>query len=158
MNKKTLILALSAISFNSFASELYYPTIPTFKSTEHGELLVGMDGLALYTFKKDTISPFPPKCTKIEDAGPLGSCLARWPAATITLNEIKELAEKDLNFNVVLNTDINKLQLTYMGLPVYYWFKDSDDKNFTGDGVSNAWSLIIKGQKPTMFDGLSAKK
>ncbi|WP_419182543.1 hypothetical protein [Photobacterium piscicola] len=36
------------------------------------------------------------------------------------------------------------MQLTYSGLPTYYWFKDIEKNNFSGDGVGNAWSLILK--------------
>ncbi len=149
-----LFLTLISSTSTSFANDLYYPTEPIFSKTEKGNLLVGKDGLALYTFKKDMNSPIPPKCTSIKDKGPLGSCLARWPAATVKLEKVDSLIKEDENFGAVYNNELNKLQLTYSGLPVYYWFKDTEKNNFTGDGVGNAWSLILKNKSPTMFSGL----
>ncbi|PSV70977.1 hypothetical protein CTM77_10025 [Photobacterium phosphoreum] len=156
--KKTLIhtsLLLLSISSSAFAHNLEYPTEPTFKMTPKGNLLVGKDDLALYTFKKDVNSPIPPKCTSMKDKGPLGSCLARWPAAIVTIKEMKQLILQDPKFGAVYNNELNKLQLTYSGLPTYYWFKDTEKNNFSGDGVGNAWSLILKDMPPTMFDGLA---
>ncbi|WP_305368591.1 hypothetical protein [Photobacterium leiognathi] len=142
MNK--IIFSLGSLlmitSVNSLANELYFETYPVFESTDKGNLLVGHNKLGLYTFKKDLNSPTKPQCTTLEDKGPLGSCLARWPAAVVSQENIE---------------DIKMLQLTYFDLPVYYWFKDSNIKNFTGDGVQNAWSLIVQGKKPVMFNGLN---
>ncbi|PSW80260.1 hypothetical protein CTN07_20105 [Photobacterium damselae] len=156
--KKTFIhtsLLLLSISYSAFAYDLEYPTEPTFKMTSKGSLLVGKDNLALYTFKKDVNSPIPPKCTSMKDKGLLGSCLARWPAAIVTMEEMKTLILQDPKFGAVYNNELNKLQLTYSGLPVYYWFKDTNKNNFTGDGVGNSWSLILKDMPPTMFNGLA---
>ncbi|WP_407082563.1 COG4315 family predicted lipoprotein [Photobacterium leiognathi] len=50
---------------------------------------------------------------------------------------------------------MNKLQLTYLGFPVYYWFKDNNEHNFFGDGVGNSWSIILKDKLPIMFSGLN---
>ncbi|EEO7019644.1 hypothetical protein G6216_004617 [Salmonella enterica subsp. enterica serovar Virchow] len=158
--KKALSVALvftaAMASTHAFASDLFYLTSPEFKDTKHGELLVGRDGLALYTFKKDTVSAIPPKCTQDKDQGPLGSCLARWPAAIVDASDMPELIKKDKEFGAVYNNELNKLQLTYSGLPLYYWFKDSNKNNFTGSGVGNAWSLVMKGKSPTMFSGISS--
>ncbi|MEC7308060.1 hypothetical protein [Vibrio crassostreae] len=150
-----LSFLLMGISGSSIASELYYDTYPSFEPSEKGNFLVGDNKLALYTFKKDLDSPIPPKCTALEDKGPLGSCLARWPAAIVELSEIDNIISKDSHFGAVYNSEINELHLTYFGLPVYYWFKDTKEKNFTGDGVGKAWSLIVQGEKPIMFEGFN---
>ncbi|WP_318466703.1 COG4315 family predicted lipoprotein [Photobacterium leiognathi] len=157
MNK--IIFSLGSLlmitSVNSLANELYSETYPVFESTDKGNLLVGHNKLGLYTFKKDLNSPTKPQCTTLEDKGPLGSCLARWPAAVVSQENIEDIMASDSNFGIVYNEDIKMLQLTYFDLPVYYWFKDSNIKNFTGDGVQNAWSLIVQGKKPVMFNGLN---
>ncbi|WP_318407207.1 COG4315 family predicted lipoprotein [Photobacterium leiognathi] len=157
MNK--IIFSLGSLlmitSVNSLANELYFETHPVFESTDQGNLLVGHNKLGLYTFKKDLNSPTKPQCTTLEDKGPLGSCLARWPAAVVSQENIEDIMASDSNFGIVYNEDIKMLQLTYFDLPVYYWFKDSNIKNFTGDGVQNAWSLIVQGKKPVMFNGLN---
>lgn len=154
MNKKLLLsLSLLFMAPAGFASELFYETQPKFVATSVGKLLVGRHNLALYTFKPDVGSPIPPKCTSKQDKGPLGSCLARWPAATVEFSQLAALVKSDSEFGAVYNNELNKLQLSYSGLPLYYWFKDTPRNNFTGDGVNDAWSLILEGQPPTMFSG-----
>ncbi|GAD28646.1 conserved hypothetical protein [Photobacterium leiognathi lrivu.4.1] len=157
MNKILLSLGslLMVTSVNSFADVLFYETNPTFEHTDKGNLLVGHEKLGLYTFRKDLKSPMKPQCTTATDKGPLGSCLARWPAAVVKQENVEDIMASDSNFGIVFNKDIQMLQLTYFDLPVYYWFKDSSEKNFTGDGVQNAWSLIVQGKKPVMFNGLN---
>lgn len=150
----SLLLLTALVTTKTFASEFFYTANPEFKVSKKGNLLVGKNGLALYTFKKDVGSPIPPKCTKEKDIAPLGACLVRWPAATTEITEMPGLIIKDKNFGAVYNNEINKLQLTYAGLPVYYWFKDSVSNNFTGDGVGDAWSLIVEGENPTIFTGM----
>ncbi|CEO41018.1 hypothetical protein C0Z01_18575 [Photobacterium kishitanii] len=51
--------------------------------------------------------------------------LARWPAATVTITEIKSLTSQNQKFSAVYTNELNKLQLTYSGLPAYSWFKDT---------------------------------
>ncbi len=154
MNKKLLLsLSLLFMAPSTFANELFHETTPKFATTSVGKLLVGRYNLALYTFKSDLGSPIPPKCTSKQDNGPLGSCLARWPAAAVELSQLADLVKDDNKFGAVYNNDINKLQLSYAGLPLYYWYKDTPQHNFTGDGINDAWSLILLGQPPTMFAG-----
>lgn len=119
------------------------------------EALVGQDGLALYTFKKDNaLDGQSPKCTSEKDEMPLGSCLARWPAAIVSSSEVERMKKVDPNFGYVDNPELKAQQLTYNSLPLYYWFKDSKDRNFTGSGVLGAWSLVIKDKGATFFDGV----
>ncbi|MCG3863400.1 MULTISPECIES: hypothetical protein [unclassified Photobacterium] len=161
MGVKTLVastLMVMSLSASAFASDLYHETTPVFKNTVNGNLLTGKDGLALYTFIKDyKQGSIPPKCTTKEDNKPLGSCLARWPAATVSMVQLKSLTSKDKAYGGVYNNELHKLQLTYDGLPVYYWFKDTAKNNFTGDGVGKAWALIEQGKTPINFSGLNKK-
>ncbi|MGR6862631.1 hypothetical protein ACU5EH_21180, partial [Aliivibrio salmonicida] len=105
MNKSlsALGLVLTAISMNASANELYYETTPTFQSTSKGTLLVGHENLGLYTYKKDVNSPIPPKCKTTKDNGPLGSCLARWPAAVVSESNMASLIDSDNKFGAVYN-------------------------------------------------------
>ncbi|WCE29325.1 hypothetical protein [Vibrio sp. SCSIO 43137] len=119
------------------------------------ELLVSSDNnLALYTFKIDDSShKSSPQCTSKKDELPLGSCLARWPAAITTIEQLSELHSKNSLFGGVYNSDLKALQLTYDSLPLYYWFKDSENNNFTGNGVVGLWSVVDKNNGPRLFNG-----
>lgn len=155
--KKTVLVSMivALASFNAVSADLYHQTDVKFVDTKDGKLLVGYNDLALYTFlKDDKAGVLPPKCTTKKDSAPLGSCLARWPAATISEVNLVKLVKSDPDFSGVFNNELKKLQLTYDGLPLYYWFKDTKEVNFTGSGVNKAWSLVVKGKSPTMFSGL----
>ena len=152
MLRKTQILAtllgtLAAGQAAAADTPLSIETEPHFVKTEmYGRVLVGKDDAALYTFKKDfAMGGLPPKCTTKADDLPLGSCLKRWPAATISYDDFKALAKKDPSkpFGVVYNQEVGQLQLTYDSLPLYYWFGDkpAEQTNFTGLGVNAAWDL-----------------
>lgn len=156
MKNTVLVSIIGALaSFNALSADLYYQTDAKFVNTKNGELLVGHEGLALYTFlKDDKMGVLPPKCTSKKDNAPLGSCLARWPAAIVTEAQLTEIVKSDPKFSGVYNNELGKLQLTYSDLPLYYWFKDTKEVNFTGSGVGKAWSLVVKGKAPTMFSGL----
>jgi len=127
------------------------------KTNMFGRVLVGTDDLALYTFKKDLkLGGYPPKCTTHKDGLPLGSCLKRWPAATISYEKFNQLRKNspDLPYGVVFNVEAGSLQLTYDNLPLYYWFGDStkEGTNFSGLGVNEAWDIKSL-DKVVTYDG-----
>ena len=160
-----VVITASTLSFQAHAGEpiIKLKTAPHFMNSDaYGKVLVGQNDLALYTFKKDAkLGSYPPKCTNKPDDMPLGSCLKRWPAATISTRHFYKLlqANPKAPYGAVYNPDIHKLQLTYEGLPLYYWFKDNAKKgnNFTGLGIKQAWGLKSQ-DKDIGFDGTVTDK
>lgn len=164
MHKALSILAVALaghfVSGQAMASDkpLSVETNPHFVKTEmFGRVLVGTDDLALYTFKKDQkLGGYPPKCTTRKDDLPVGSCLRRWPAATISYEKFGQLRKSnpDLPYGVVFNVEVDSLQLTYEGLPLYYWFGDNvkEGTNFSGLGVNEAWDIKSL-DKVVTYDG-----
>jgi predicted lipoprotein with Yx(FWY)xxD motif len=96
-----------------------------------GETLVGPTGLTLYLFANDTEGVS--NCS--------GQCIENWPALTIP-EDLEPSAVSDAAGALgVVTRDDGVRQITYNGLPLYYYVGDSLPGETTGDGVGGVWSL-----------------
>lgn len=105
-------------------------SVKTAKSDKLGTYLVDSNGMALYLFTKDKADPNSCK----------GNCLVQWPIyydANLTVSA-------DLNANDfgVLTRDDGTKQTTYKGWPLYYWFKDKNPGDTTGQNVGKVWFVL----------------
>jgi predicted lipoprotein with Yx(FWY)xxD motif len=106
-----------------------------------GEILVGHKGMTLYMFTKD--EPNKSNC----DAG----CLAKWPPL---LTKGSPKLDDGVDPAMVGSTDLpdgTKI-VTYNGMPLYYWVKDTKAGDTTGQGVGSVWYVVspdgkVVGQK-----------
>ncbi len=87
-------------------------------------VLVGPNGMTLYTFDRDTASSGKSVCN--------GPCATNWPPLTA------EGQAAGGDYGVVTRDDGSK-QLAYKGKPLYYWVKDTKPGDKTGDGVNQVW-------------------
>jgi predicted lipoprotein with Yx(FWY)xxD motif len=93
--------------------------------------LVGPNGMSLYLFAKDT--------TGVSNCS--GTCLQNWPALTVP-ESLTVTKDDELSGDVAtLKRDDGTLQVTYKGMPVYYYIGDKLPGDTTGDGVGGVWSL-----------------
>lgn len=88
-------------------------------------VLVGSNGMTLYTFDKDADGKS--MCN--------GKCAENWPPLSADGS-----AAASGDFSVVTRDD-GKKQYAYKGKPLYYWVKDQKPGDKTGDGVNNVWHL-----------------
>lgn len=91
---------------------------------EKNGALVGPNGMTLYTFDRDAAGAGKSACN--------GPCAKNWPPL---------LAGSDTptgDFTVVERDD-GARQLAYKGKPLYYWVKDTQPGDRTGDGVNQVW-------------------
>ena len=90
----------------------------------HNGMLVGANGMTLYTFDKDTAGSGKSVCN--------GPCATNWPP----------LAGKQApwggNYSVIQRDD-GSSQIAYKGKPRYYWAKDAKPGDTTGDGFNGVW-------------------
>jgi predicted lipoprotein with Yx(FWY)xxD motif len=100
----------------------------------HGTLLVAAsNSMTLYTFTKDEANSGTSNCT--------GGCLAAWPALTIDAGQAPtgdaSVAGK---LDAITRSDNGKLQVTYNGLPLYFFSKDTrpGDTN----GIYPNWEAV----------------
>ncbi len=94
-------------------------------TTSLGPVLVGPNGLSLYTHAGDTASSS--SCT--------GGCATAWPPLTVAA-EAAATGEAGVSgtFASLTRTD-GSTQVTYNGLPLYGWQGDSKPGDVTGQGV-----------------------
>ena len=122
----TSILAVALLSgcgmMNKTAS---MPDTPT--RTADG-VLVGPNGMTLYTFSRDTVGSGKSACN--------GPCITNWPALVAP-----DAAKPMGDYSVVMRDD-GKKQWAYKGAPLYYWAKDMKPGDRTGDGFANGnWKI-----------------
>ena len=92
-------------------------------TTQDG-VLVGPNGMTLYTFDRDMAGSGKSVCN--------GPCATNWPPLTA------EGAAPSGDYSVVTRDD-GGMQLAYKGKPLYYWIKDTKPGDKTGDGVNQVW-------------------
>ncbi|RZI66328.1 COG4315 family predicted lipoprotein [Variovorax guangxiensis] len=91
-------------------------------------VLVGPNGMTLYTFARDTAGSGKSACN--------GPCITNWPALAAP-----DAAKPMGDYSVVVRDD-GKKQWAYKGAPLYYWSKDMKAGDRTGDGFANGnWKI-----------------
>jgi predicted lipoprotein with Yx(FWY)xxD motif len=88
-------------------------------------VLVGPNGMTLYTFDRDAAGSGKSVCN--------GQCAANWPPLMAGSD-----AKTSAAWSVVTRDDGTK-QWAYQGKPLYYWAKDQKPGDKTGDGINNVW-------------------
>lgn len=90
-------------------------------------VLVGPNGMTLYTFDKDVAGSGKSTCN--------GPCAINWPP--LMVNQADSASG---DYSIVTRDDGSK-QWAVKGKPVYYWIKDSKPGDKTGDGVNKVWQV-----------------
>ena len=88
-------------------------------------VLVGANGMTLYTFDKDTAGSGKSVCN--------GPCATNWPPL------MAADSDKPTGNYTVVTRDDGKKQWAMQGKPLYYWAKDTKPGDKTGDGVLGVW-------------------
>ena len=101
-----------------------------------GTYLIGYNGMTVYTFKPDDTGG-------VATSTCYGTCAQTWmPYIVSPVDKINQLK---LGVNgktgTVTRTD-GQLQLTYNGVPLYFYSKDTASGDVKGNGVKNAWFVV----------------
>ncbi len=96
-------------------------------------LVAGANGMTVYTFTKDTVGSGVSTCT--------GGCLTKWPAVTVAAGA-KPTAGDGVSgmLATITRTDDGTLQVTYNGLPLYFFQGDKAPGDTTGSYPN--WNLV----------------
>ena len=92
--------------------------------------LTDASGMTLYYYTKDADG----------QSACYGGCATNWPifyAPTVTIPSSLDMGD----FGTITRTDGSK-QTTYYGWPLYYWVKDKNPGDITGDGVGKVWYVL----------------
>jgi predicted lipoprotein with Yx(FWY)xxD motif len=106
-------------------------TVNIGKNSKYSAFLVDGKGMTLYLYTKDT--PGTSTC--------FGSCAQYWPPLLTTGKPVAGSGVDMSRFGTTTRTD-GTTQVTYNGWPLYYYAKDKQPGDTTGDGVGNVWYLI----------------
>jgi len=115
------LLTLSSTLLGACASLAAPPT------KVEGGVLVGLNGMTLYTFDKDTAGSGKSVCN--------GQCATNWPPL---MAADADAASGDYS---LVTRDDGKKQWALKGKPLYYWIKDTKPGDTTGEGVMGAWHV-----------------
>lgn len=88
-------------------------------------VLVGPNGMTLYTFDKDVAGSGKSACN--------GPCATNWPPL------MAAESDKPSGEYTIITRDDGRQQWAVKGKPVYFWSKDSKPGDKTGDGVLKLW-------------------
>ncbi|MDP3820701.1 MAG: hypothetical protein Q8R33_04430 [Burkholderiales bacterium] len=88
-------------------------------------VLVGPNGMTLYTFDRDTAGSGKSVCN--------GPCATNWPPLMAA-----DADKASGDYSIVMRDD-GKKQWALKGKPLYYWVKDGKPGDKTGDGVLTVW-------------------
>jgi predicted lipoprotein with Yx(FWY)xxD motif len=111
--------------------------------TDAGTSLVGPDGLTLYIFTNDTDGT----STCYED------CAAAWPPFEVDADATLEAGDGVTGELGTTERDDGTTQVTYEGMPLYFYAADSEPGDATGEGFGGVWFIASpegqSGAEPT---------
>jgi predicted lipoprotein with Yx(FWY)xxD motif len=114
------------------------PTISLGSNAQFPSYLAATNGMALYTFKSDTSGVS--NCT--------GSCATVWPPYTVSsASGLSAGANITGTIGTITRTD-GTLQVTYNGMPLYFFDKDINVGDVTGNG-QGGFSVALATASPT---------
>jgi predicted lipoprotein with Yx(FWY)xxD motif len=101
-----------------------------------GRVLTGPNGMTLYTHAGDTATT----------SGCTGSCATAWPPLE---TDGQPTAQADLTGQLgTLTRPDGTTQVTYRGLPLYYWQGDTKAGDVTGQGIDGFSIATVTGSAP----------
>ena len=96
-------------------------------------LVAGSNGMTVYTFTKDTAGSGTSTCS--------GGCLTKWPAVTVPAGAAPTAgAGVTGTLGTITRTDDGSLQVTYNGLPLYFYQGDKAPGDTNGSYPN--WNLV----------------
>ncbi len=111
-----------------------------------GSYLVGPKGLALYIKTGDTATSS--TCS--------GACAVAWPPLTVAAGGQASGGSGVTGAFATLTRSDGTIQVTYMGLPLYYWKGDSKPADTTGEGVNGFLVAGVAGPIPVPSASIQA--
>ncbi|HWT79740.1 MAG TPA: hypothetical protein VN648_13225, partial [Candidatus Methylomirabilis sp.] len=124
------------------------PTVMVAQNTKLGDILTDSQGMTLYMFKKD--KPGESVC--------VDQCAKNWPPLTIA-EGTKPMAGSELPGKLgQIERKDETYQVTYNGMPLYRFAKDSKPGDMNGQGMGGVWFVVPTTGSPTAStSGTSSK-
>ncbi|MBX3061342.1 MAG: hypothetical protein KF726_00100 [Anaerolineae bacterium] len=97
-----------------------------------GKYLVGENGLTLYSFPPDPIN----------ESVCYDACAEAWPPLTVESADKITVADGIPGTFATTTRKDGALQVTYNGIPLYYWARDAQAGDTTGNRVGRIWWIV----------------
>jgi predicted lipoprotein with Yx(FWY)xxD motif len=124
LTRTTSVLGLSAALFAGCAATMSAAA----PAKVADGVLVGANGMTLYTFDKDTAGSGKSTCN--------GPCAALWPPM------MAGASDQPTGAYSVVTRDDGSRQWAYKGKPVYFYKPDQKAGDRTGDNFRDVWHII----------------
>jgi predicted lipoprotein with Yx(FWY)xxD motif len=118
---------------NSTIQEMAEVTIKTANDPKLGKILTDSKGKTLYMFTPDKNKSNTSTC--------YGECAATWPPLLISSGK-PVLAPGIIGTLDTTNRSDHTVQVTYNGMPLYYYAKDKKAGDTYGQNIENKWFVI----------------
>lgn len=116
------------------------PTVSVAHTADLGDVLVGPNGMTLYLFTND----------ETDKSNCYDQCATNWPPLTVADGQMPTVQPGLTGTLGTTARDDGTTQVTYDGMPLYYWAKDTAPGDTTGQNVGEVWFVI---QPPTLSVG-----
>jgi D-xylose transport system substrate-binding protein len=117
-------------------------TIQVTNNATLGNILTDSKGMTLYIFKKDT-TPGTSACT--------GQCATLWPPFTVPAGTTPSAGSGITGtLGTITRSDDNSTQVTINNQPLYYYSKDTNPGDTTGQGFGGFWYVVGSDGNPIM--------
>jgi predicted lipoprotein with Yx(FWY)xxD motif len=114
------------------AFNLLSPTVMVGSNDELGDFLVAANGMTLYLFENDATNR----------SNCYDQCADAWPPLTVDDGQAP-VAGPGLSGNLGTTTrDDGSIQVTYSGIPLYFYAADQEPGDVTGQGVGDVWFVV----------------
>jgi predicted lipoprotein with Yx(FWY)xxD motif len=113
-------------------------TVGTANSAKLGTFLTGPTGMTLYTHAGDSMNM----------SSCMGACLSAWPALTVRTGQAPMAGPGMMGRMGTFTRTDGTTQVTYNGLPLYYWQGDTKPGDATGQGVGGFSVATVAGSSP----------
>jgi predicted lipoprotein with Yx(FWY)xxD motif len=129
-------LAWLSVPTATYADDTASPTVAVAQSDALGPFLTDVSGMTLYTYQRD--QPDVSTCT--------GGCAVSWPPLMASGDPI---APPDLagTLGTLIRPD-GSVQLSLNHQPLYYYSRDAQPGDVTGQGVGGVWFVASPGMAP----------
>jgi predicted lipoprotein with Yx(FWY)xxD motif len=134
-----ILLALAA--FAAIGSAMAVDALEVSGTEEIGSFLVDGQGMTLYVFLPDEASES--TCS--------GDCAEAWPPVAPPDGGVSELSlgdDVDGEMVAAIERDDGSMQLTYNGWPLYYFARDAEAGDASGQGAGEKWYVVSPEGEP----------
>ncbi|MBZ0286365.1 MAG: hypothetical protein K8I30_02030, partial [Anaerolineae bacterium] len=108
------------------------PTLGLGESDDLSSFLIGPNGMTLYIYTPDPIN----------ETVCYGRCAENWPPLIVDSADAITVADGIPGVASTVTREDGSLQVAYNGLPLYYWVKDQQPGDTTGNRVGRVWWVV----------------